>query len=266
MTAMIERKAAKPSKNTDGLFIYDSVPVSYWRKPSKKEEWERLYYGEYLKTDRWAELRRDALKKNNGECSVCLNPATQVHHKRYPDIFGYESVFDLSILCKGCHYMYHNPYPGLDEVREEVMEGARSKDGIVCPVCNKFSKVYKRKLSSGMSRYLIAIVNNFDGNWVTVPNLDIYKSGVQRGDYAYLHHWDLIEEKPNEDSSKKNSGIWRPTERGIHFVHREIKVPTHVYLYNNTVQGFTEEQIGIVGALGEKFDYEELMSEEIKDK
>jgi hypothetical protein len=84
---------------------------------------------------------------------------------------------------------------------------------------------------------------------------------VAGGTLATLRHWKLIEqqEQPDGERSKKASGFWRPTELGVNFVRRMARVPSHVVLYNNEVEGFTETTTDIEEALGKHFDYAELM-------
>ncbi len=86
------------------------------------------------------------------------------------------------------------------------------------------------------------------------------------GDYAKLRHWGLAELKPNDDDpSKKDSGLWRPTEKGRRFAYRQIRVPRYVYLYKNKVMGFSEETISIEEALKVSFDYDDLMQAGLAD-
>lgn len=150
----------------------------------------------------------------------------------------------------------------LSEAREDLHGRLRAGEGLTCPCCDQFCKVYRRKLNSSMARYLIEIVKEFQatGTWVNVPGLHVYKSESQRGDYAYLTHWGFIEQKRNEnDPTRKESGLWRPTESGVAFVFRRVLAPRHVYLYDNELLKVSDETIDIEDSLGVKFDYSELM-------
>jgi 5-methylcytosine-specific restriction endonuclease McrA len=254
------------SQVRDGLLIYENIDLSYWDMPLDKDLWKERY-AEYLRTDRWASLKSECLDRYSGECGMCSNKASLVHHRHYLyGRFGEEGQTVLIAICKSCHHKHHKPYAGLDEVREEILEAAKTKSGTKCPVCDRICKVYKRKLNSRMAAAVVWMVNNFDKDWIDIPNSAprfIVRTG---GQYGTLRYWGLIEQKPNDDDpKKKGSGLWRPTELGIKFVNREKKIPTHVYLYNNEVKGFTEELMSIDEALGESFDYEELMSEDSLD-
>lgn len=64
---------------------------------------------DYLLTEVWAELRRQRLIKDFFRCVQCGTAQNvSVHHIRYPDIWGTESVDnDLVTLCDRCHAEAH---------------------------------------------------------------------------------------------------------------------------------------------------------------
>lgn len=155
----------------------------------------------------------------------------------------------------------------------------RAKRGARCPCCKQYVKVYKRPLHSSMALVLVLLVRNFeamatpllDDGFVHVPTF-INKLGLKagvaaavRGDWAKLVHWGLIENRPKDvdDISKKDSGYWRPTSKGIDYAHGRCTVNSHVYLYDNILLNWEDQTIArltIFDALGEKFDYSRLMS------
>jgi hypothetical protein len=152
----------------------------------------------------------------------------------------------------------------LRELRQEVRRKAATQQGTICPCCDQTAKVYNRKLHATMARGLIWLVKYWetvDDEWIYIPSQG--PKWVAHGDFAKLSFWRLIVSKVNDDQAKKDSGFWKPTERGIRFARKEIRIPSHVYLYNNQCQGFSDEKINISQALGKRFNYRELMDEEI---
>jgi hypothetical protein len=130
-------------------------------------------------------------------------------------------------------------------------------DGIQCPCCDQFCKRYRRKLNSQMARWLIWLYRRASGSeWVTVR-----ESPVRGGDYAKLALWGLVEQKSNDDETKRTSGVWRITKLGRDFVDGHRFIPSHVMLYNNTIHGWSRACTTIRHALGERFDYAELMGQ-----
>ena len=143
----------------------------------------------------------------------------------------------------------------LDRIREALR--AKLDKGTICPTCDQHARRYKRKLNSDMARALCLIVTqweNQDSEWVDVRDID-----VRGGDYAKLRHWGLIRQRINDDETKRTSGMWTPTDLGQEFARNVVEMPTYVFIYNNEVDGFSEERSSIRDALGAGFNYSELM-------
>ena len=158
-----------------------------------------------------------------------------------------------------------------DHLESRLLTGAK------CPCCNQFARVYKRKLNVSMARFLIWLVRSEaktlsvmasvnrtqQGTYKTSDrqNLwtDIRKCEVRGGDYAKLVHWGLARAKVNDDTKKRTSGFWQTTKLGRRFAYREVSLPSHVFLYDSQVIGYFDTRITIDQALGERFDYRELM-------
>jgi len=136
----------------------------------------------------------------------------------------------------------------------------RLKTGAKCPVCNRFAKMYCRKLNAGMCVRLIDLYKISTSDWVHLSEWISQRPKMTNHDFAYLVHWGLLEQKKkDEDLDKKSIGYWRITQKGIKFVNRMVHVKSHVFLYDNRFFGFEGEDVGIDKCLGEKFSYKELM-------
>lgn len=68
----------------------------------------RFDYHEYLKSERWQNLRKSVLHRDNELC-ICGKKATEVHHKTYERL-GNEPLSDLVSLCRHCHQNVHDNY------------------------------------------------------------------------------------------------------------------------------------------------------------
>ena len=153
---------------------------------------------------------------------------------------------------------------------------ARFGKGATCPCCNQFVKLYKRPFSKSIAFVLLLIARYYrrydvrPEEWLHVPSYinevvasNPRRAAAVRGDWAKLKYWGLIEEKPETraDGSPR-VGYWRLTERGRQFVNREIRVPSHIYVYNGeALERSVDEQITIDDALSTEFSYAEIMSE-----
>ncbi len=57
----------------------------------------------------WKNLREKRLQKDGYQCQKCGSAINvQVHHIRYPDAWGHETIDDLVTLCDSCHKEIHN--------------------------------------------------------------------------------------------------------------------------------------------------------------
>lgn len=149
----------------------------------------------------------------------------------------------------------------IQEAKDFLRKSVDDNKGVSCPCCGQLVKVYRRKLTSSMARALIAMYSyQATGPWeaVHVTNFDL--PAFRGGDWAKTRLWGLSEEIPNKDTKKRTSGYWRLTEKGRQFVRGEISIPSHKIIYNGKMIGESEEKISIKQALGNKFDYQELMT------
>lgn len=148
------------------------------------------------------------------------------------------------------------------EAREKLLSSVDK--GVVCPCCETFSKVYKRRIYGNQIAWLIWLVgqtkkNKAEGGlgWVRASE---YPNGG--GDYAKLQFWGLAELMPKDpaDTARRTSGQWRSTPKGERFVRGEEEVHTHVVLFNNQVLGFSGDLVSVLSVLGQEFNYSSLMS------
>lgn len=151
-------------------------------------------------------------------------------------------------------------------LRDWLRTHAREANGAICPTCDAFTKVYKRRIHTTMARQLIHAVHytsslaeadpQFDG-YFHAPTLFGYGGA---GDFAKLAYWRLIEPAIGQrvDGSDR-IGIWRITDRGHAFVNRRLAVKEWALVYNGQVFELEGQPRTIVDALGKNFDYDELM-------
>lgn len=131
-----------------------------------------------------------------------------------------------------------------------------------CPCCRRSGKIYKRKLNAGMASVLIrmyVVRRRLQTDWLRIE--DIFGSKKQdRRDWTVMQHWGLIESLDKRTSTENASGTWKLTERGVEFVLGKESVQKHVYIWDDSVRGFSDEWITINDALESRFDYATLMA------
>lgn len=129
------------------------------------------------------------------------------------------------------------------------------KEGGLCPVCNRFTKIYRRQITSSMARFLIEF-------WQEHEDFDyhhVFKNYRKCGDYAKLSYWGLLEARGDRPDRKKTSGYWRLTRRGYDFIYGRVEVSKFARVYDSHVLGLDGPRVSIRDCLADRFDYDELM-------
>lgn len=159
-------------------------------------------------------------------------------------------------------------YTSLEDSKRAFEADIEKDDEAICETCGRKTKVYRRKLNSSMARGLVWLVNQAvswedkkiqDIAWINIPE-KAPREFVKSFQLGTLKHWGLVEQKKNSDKTKRTSGVWRPTHQGALFVvHPWMEVRSHAIIRNGFLEKLDGKLIGIEKALGEHFDYEELM-------
>lgn len=99
----------------------------------------RKKYLEYLKSDKWQEVRKAKAKEQNYTCERChkvIKKGFHIHHKTYAHL-GNEPLSDLMFLCEDCHKEIHRLL--------DIQKANKKKKPIDIKACStcKFSQVMK---------------------------------------------------------------------------------------------------------------------------
>lgn len=132
----------------------------------------------------------------------------------------------------------------------------RIDDGAECPCCTQFSKVYRRKINSGMARSLILLYRRCGLAYGYVPDV----VGSRSREEGKLAYWGLVAEMPVAREDGGRAGWWCVTELGEQFARNLIRVPKYARVYNGRCLGLVGDGVDVLDALGDKFDYAELMA------
>ncbi len=141
------------------------------------------------------------------------------------------------------------------------------RNGVSCPCCNQYCKLYKRKLNATMALALVMIYTHFKQHphhtWLHVSAFLVkvkHDSTIAGGDVVKLRYWGLLERAAGDrDDGSDRVGRYKITAIGNQFVEGKIAVPRYVYLYNQRLFRLSEEMTTIQEALGDRFNYGDLM-------
>jgi len=132
-------------------------------------------------------------------------------------------------------------------------------DGVRCPCCNQFAKIYKRPINAGIASAMIRMYRVGKTNWIHKPTV-LKGVGAAARDESIARYWGLIEEEievKRDDGGR--AGWWRITPKGEQWILGQILVPKYAYIYDARLLEVDGPPTSIRTALGLKFDYEELM-------
>lgn len=130
------------------------------------------------------------------------------------------------------------------------------KIGGVCPCCDRFGKIYSRPINESMIRAFLWVWTKYGTEWVNIPE-NAPQWLVRTNQLPTLRWWALVE-RDEDCFNKKNSGIWRITEKGKEFALGRIQVQKNAITYNGEPIGFEGKMVDINSKYG-KFNYHEIM-------
>lgn len=140
-----------------------------------------------------------------------------------------------------------------DKLRELVDEGHE------CPCCTQFAKVYQRKIHASMAAGLVKLYRR-SAEQFTFWGIAEFLAHRELADFAKLAYWGLVEEEAVSREDGGRAGCWRVTDKGQRFVLGHQTVPKYARIYNGRCLGWRGDPVTIRDALGDKFNYDELMS------
>jgi len=132
-------------------------------------------------------------------------------------------------------------------------------DGAICPCCQRFDKVYRRKvcksaLSNLTQLYSLSVQRGFDFYHYT----EFFAGKVFPGDMARLSFIGLVERADADDDNKKSSGMYKITPKGGSFVLGYSSIPELLIFYHNELIGVSPET-KTIGQFWPDFNYSELI-------
>ena len=66
-----------------------------------------ISYSDYLRSEKWENLRRSALERADYKCELCSSPYKAIHHVTYPKRYNDDHIDNLVVVCDKCHSKLH---------------------------------------------------------------------------------------------------------------------------------------------------------------
>lgn len=140
---------------------------------------------------------------------------------------------------------------------------ALAMEGHMCPVCTQHVRVYRRKLTSVAARAVAALYKEHGlkfGHMAQVARKHLPESATQGGYLVLSQHWGLIESEPVVRGDVGRTGFWRVTDLGEDWLAGEAQVPMYAHIFNSDLLALDGPLVTREDALGEHFDFRELMA------
>lgn len=129
----------------------------------------------------------------------------------------------------------------IDLIDQAVIDGI----DFDCPCCLKPVKVQTVSMDNLKIRLLASFANDCPNDWMRRKDISkIWRrheiigadhAAIGDGTFAKCAYWGLIEEQPlssNDTGKKKNSGIWRMTDKGHDFIVGDLAIRPSMRRYN----------------------------------
>lgn len=138
-------------------------------------------------------------------------------------------------------------------------------DGMDCPCCGRFAKLYRYTISKAQAAAFNWIVLASDEGHMFAAVQELAPKWLLRSNsHGKLALWGLLETKLSDDPGVHCPGLWRPTEYGMQWWRGEITVPKYALVFDSKVHGFAGPDIWF-GSRFDPFHFAELMGARATD-
>jgi len=147
-------------------------------------------YDQYIQSDEWKIKRAAALDHARNRCQVCNDGMNlHVHHRTYEDL-GNEHIYDLTVLCRECHDLYHDkvkqeaPLPQIPTARrkaEAVVVGALVRHPDLLPVAIEHQLF--RLVLDPRARWIIEVLRGDQKKCIDYINTSLESRGRSKEEF-----------------------------------------------------------------------------------
>ena len=119
-------------------------------------------------------------------------------------------------------------------MREWLRKAAAETHGALCPVCERFDKVYVRRINRASINNLTRLYRHARANGLDAfYHYSAFMPGEKHSDFAKFAFLNLIERADADTDITRTSGCYRITTQGRLFVEGYVAIPATITLYHN---------------------------------
>lgn len=147
----------------------------------------------------------------------------------------------------------------VQQAREIVR--SRRDDGIHCPCCDRYVKVYRRSITRSQVLFLAHLYRlarqeaNLAGvapEVIRVDARDIKGQHMRGGDYAKLTLWGLV------DSPADTPGLWRINPKGVAWLYGDVSVDRYAHVVDGELLRYSGPRWSVHDAYRETFRIQDI--------
>jgi hypothetical protein len=144
----------------------------------------------------------------------------------------------------------------LAESKEWLQKNVRN--GVICPCCDRFDKIYNYSLPLSSVKALTRLGKISRMNTDYVAHYTEFNNNKSQTFVKFQYINLVFQPETDEGSTKKTSGNWSITEKGIDFIQGRISIPSHLIIYHNELIGVSETN-KYIDDFWSDFNYKEMM-------
>ena len=150
------------------------------------------------------------------------------------------------------------PHTPVGEVHEKMMARIwTTKEGVICPGCDRSAKVNRLGITRKMIRCLAWLYWHTRRGQYIPFNKVAPRPLVIDASVGKLRHWGLVEQMPNVDNpAKHKSGYVMITDQGRAWITKQGEVIKYRFIYNDTCLGEEGPMVGVMNYQAKNFHYE----------
>jgi hypothetical protein len=130
------------------------------------------------------------------------------------------------------------------------------EEGVNCPVCHQRAKIYRRNIHATMAATAVKMYRH-GGAREFIHTADLPGDTHEASELSW---WGLIEEEKIRRPDGGRAGYWCLTPLGRQWVLGLAHVQRYAHVYDGNVLSHSGGPVSVHDALGEKFNYWELMN------
>ncbi len=161
-------------------------------------------------------------------------------------------------MTRAAQFSSQDMFPELREARDWLQDKKAEKHGAICPCCDRWAKIHRRRIPASAVRVLVQLFTYSQTHGDGFHHYTDFKKSKVGWEFVLFRYFGLIERQEKAPDHKKTSGMYRMTDMGRAFVRGDTTIPRRVHLFDTQMVGHSPRRQYITD-IWPDFNYRELM-------